>query len=45
MIENPETPLTMEADNTHEVNWWVDAPFVLHSGIKRHMCAIMPIGE
>ena len=33
---DPETPLTMEADNKHVVKWWVDASFGVHSYMNIH---------
>ena len=32
--ENPNLALTLEADNTHVVKWWVDAAFAVQPDMK-----------
>lgn len=41
----PKLPLTLEADNTHVVKWWVDASFAVHPDMKSHTGATMSMGK
>ena len=38
-------PLTLEADNSHTMKWWVDVSFFVHPDIKIHMGDTMSIGK
>jgi hypothetical protein len=37
--------LTLEADATHIVKWWVDASFAVHHDIKSHTGGAMSLGK
>jgi hypothetical protein len=37
--------LTLEADNTHVVKWWVDAAFAVHHDMRSQTGAIMSLGK
>ena len=38
-------PLTLEADGTHVVKWWVDASFAVHPDMKGHTGGMMTMGR
>ena len=40
-----EIPLTLEADNTPVIQWWVDASYGVHSDMKSHTGAMMSLGK
>lgn len=42
---DPHLPLTLEADNAHVTEWWVDASFAVHPDMKSHIGATMSTGE
>jgi hypothetical protein len=37
--------LTLEADNLHVVEWWVDASYAVHPDMKSHTGATMTLGK
>ncbi len=39
-----ELSLTLEADTTHVLRWWVDGSFAVHNDMKSHTGAIMSMG-
>ena len=41
----PTLPLTLEADGTNIVKWWVDASFAVHPDMKSHTGATMSMGK
>jgi hypothetical protein len=41
----PDLPLTLEADNTHVIKWWIDASFAMHTNMKSHTGATMLMGK
>jgi len=41
----PKLALTLEADNTHVIKWWVDASFAVHPDMKSHTGATMLLGK
>ena len=40
-----DIPLTLEADNSGCIQWWVDASFAVHPDMKSHSGAMMPMGQ
>jgi hypothetical protein len=36
-----DRPLTLEADDTHVVKWWIDASFTVHLDMKSHTRGMM----
>jgi hypothetical protein len=40
-----EMPLTLEADDTRIVKWWVDASFAVHPDMKSHTGGAMTLGK
>ena len=42
---NPHLPLTLEADASNVVKWWVDASFAVHPDMKSHTGGTMTIGK
>ena len=40
-----EEKLTLEADNTQTINWYIDAAFVVHDDMKNHNGACMTLGK
>ena len=40
-----DMPLTLEADNTHIIKWWVDASFAVHPDMKSHTGGLMTMGK
>ena len=40
-----DIPLTLEADNSGCIRWWVDASFAVHPDMKIHSGAMMSIGK
>ena len=41
----PDLPLTLEADDTHIIKWWVDAAFAVHKDMKSHTGVTMSLGK
>jgi hypothetical protein len=41
----PILPLTLEADDTHLVKWWVDASFAVHPDMRSHTGGTMSMGK
>ena len=41
----PKLYLTLEADNTHIVKWWIDASFAVHKDMKSHTGGTMSLGK
>jgi hypothetical protein len=41
----PNLPLTLEADDTHIIKWWIDASFAVHTDMKSHTGATMTMGK
>jgi hypothetical protein len=37
--------LTLCADESHEVKWWIDAAFAVHPDMRSHTGAVMTLGE
>ena len=42
---NPYLPLTLEADGTGMVRWWVDAAYGVHHDMRSHTGATMSMGK
>jgi hypothetical protein len=40
-----DMPLTLEADDTHLIKWWVDASFAVHPDMKSHTGGTMMMGK
>jgi hypothetical protein len=40
-----QMPMTLEADNAHNVKWWVDASFAVHPDMKSHTGGMMTLGK
>ncbi len=40
-----DMPLTLEADDTHVIKWWVDASFAVHPDMKSHTGGAMLMGK
>ena len=38
-------PLTLEADDTHVIKWWVDASFAVHPDMKSHTGGALIMGK
>ena len=38
-------PLTLEADDTHVMRWWVDASFAVHPDMKGHTGGVLSMGK
>jgi hypothetical protein len=38
-------PLTLEADKTHVVKWWVDASYAVHPDMKSHTGGALTLGK
>ena len=43
--KEPRMALTLEADNTHVIKWWIDAAFAVHPDMKSHTGATMSMGK
>jgi hypothetical protein len=41
----PNLALTLEADNTHIIKWWVDASFAIHKDMKSHTGGTLSLGK
>jgi hypothetical protein len=41
----PNLALTLEADNTHIIKWWVDASFAVHKDMKSHTGGTLSLGK
>ncbi len=37
--------MTLEADSTHIIKWWVDASFAVHMDIRSHTGGTMTMGK
>jgi hypothetical protein len=42
---DPHLPLTLEADDTRIMKWWVDASFAVHPDMKSHTGATASLGK
>lgn len=42
---DPHLPLTLEADDTRVMKWWVDASFAVHPDMKSHTGATASLGK
>jgi hypothetical protein len=40
-----DMPLTLEADHTHVLKWWVDASYAVHPGMKGHTGGLLSMGK
>ena len=40
-----DIPLTLEAENSVCIQWWVDASFAVHPDMKSHLGAMMSMGQ
>jgi Reverse transcriptase (RNA-dependent DNA polymerase) len=40
-----DMPLTLEADHTHVLKWWVDASFAVHPDMKGHTGGLLSMGK
>jgi hypothetical protein len=40
-----DMPLTLEADSSHIIKWWIDASFAVHSDMKSHTGGTMSLGK
>ena len=43
--ETQELVLTLSADDSYELKWWVDAAFAVHPDMRSHTGAVMTMGE
>ena len=41
----PDLPLTLEADDTHIIKWWIDAAFAVHKDMRSHTGVTMSMGK
>ena len=41
----PDLALTLEADDTHVIKWWVDASFAIHPNMRSHTSGTMSLGK
>ena len=41
----PTLALTLEADNTHVIKWWIDAAFAVHNDMRSQTGATMSLGK
>ena len=41
----PDLALTLEADDTHMIKWWVDASFAVHPDMRSHTSGTMSLGK
>ena len=41
----PDLALTLKADDTHVIKWWVDASFTIHPDLHSHMGGTMSLGK
>jgi hypothetical protein len=41
----PDLALTLEADNTHVVKWWIDSSFGVHRDMRSHTGGTMSLGK
>jgi hypothetical protein len=41
----PNLALTLEADNTHVVKWWIDSSFGVHRDMRSHTGGTMSLGK
>jgi hypothetical protein len=41
----PNLPLTLEADDTHIIKWWVDASFAVHKDMRSHTGGTLSLGK
>ena len=41
----PDLPLTLEADGTNIIKWWIDASFAVHPDMRSHTGATMSMGK
>ena len=41
----PHIPLTLEADGTHSIKWWIDASFAVHGDMRSHTGGTMSMGK
>ena len=39
-----DLPLTLNADDSHVIKWWIDAAFAVHPDFKSHGGAVMSLG-
>ena len=42
---DPETHLTLEADNVHTIEWWIEASFSVQTYINIHTGSTMSMGR
>ena len=40
-----DMPLTLEADHTHVLKWWVDASYAVHPDMKGHTGGLLSMGK
>ena len=43
--DTKDIPLTLEADNSGCIRWWVNASFAVHPDMKIHPGAMMSMGQ
>jgi hypothetical protein len=43
--DTPKLYLTLEADGTHILTWWIDASFAVHKDMKSHTGGTMSLGK
>ena len=44
-MKTKEEKLTLEADDTQTINWYIDAAFGVHDDMKSHTRACMTLGN
>eukprot|EP00957_Ditylum_brightwellii_P115967 8845848-Ditylum_brightwellii.AAC.1 len=45
LIGTVDDILTLEADNTQTLTWYIDALFTVHPNMKRHIGAVFALGK
>ena len=43
LLDNADLPLTLEADGTNIIYWWIDVSHVVHPDMQSHTSATMTL--